>query len=90
MTTLVRFANFSLIPAQIAAFFVAVTVTWSINRRFAFWHNKSPNKIKEWVSYLGANAFGGAVNNGVFTILVIGSSLFMPLNHSQQSSSNSL
>lgn len=76
MTTLNGLAHISLITAQIVAFFVAVTVTWSINRRFAFWQKKSPNKIKEWFSYLGANAFGGAVNNGVFSALVIGSSLF--------------
>jgi Predicted membrane protein len=76
MMTLIGLAHVSLIPAQIVAFFVAVTVTWSINRRFAFCHKKSPNKFKEWFSYLGANAFGGAVNNGVFSVLVIGSSLF--------------
>ena len=76
MTTLNRSAHVSLIPAQIIAFLVAVTVTWSINRRFAFRDTKSPNKINEWVNYLGANVFGGAVNNGVFSALVISSSLF--------------
>jgi putative flippase GtrA len=71
-----RLTHFALIPAQIVAFFVAVTVTWAINRRFTFWHKKSPNKIKEWIRYIGANAFGGVVNNSVFSALVIGYSMF--------------
>jgi len=74
--TIIRLTHANLILAQIVAFLVAVTVTWAINRRFTFWHKKSPQKIKEWLRYLGANAFGGAVNNGVFSALVIGSPLF--------------
>lgn len=74
--TMTRLVHINLIMAQIFAFIIAVTVTWGINRRFAFRHKKSLNKFREWLKYLGANAFGGAVNNGVFTVLVINSFLF--------------
>ncbi len=76
VTGLTRLTHMWLIPAQLIAFLVAVTMTWAINRRFTFWHMRSPNRIKEWIGYLGANAFGGAINNGVFSALVIGSSVF--------------
>lgn len=73
---MIRLVGINLITAQIVAFMVAVTVTWAINRRFTFRNKKSLNKFKEWLKYLGANAFGGAVNNAVFTVLVINSFVF--------------
>ncbi len=76
VTGLTRLIHMWLIPAQLFAFLVAVTITWAINRRFTFWHGRSHNKIKEWIHYLGANAFGGAINNGVFSALVLTSPLF--------------
>ncbi|SCC93045.1 GtrA family protein [Thiomonas sp. X19] len=56
--------------AQVLAFPVAASVTWWLNRRYTFgvsrqaWH-------REWLHYILANAFGWAVINGVYFLLVL-------------------
>lgn len=64
------------IPSQAVAFSVAVTVTWLINRHWAFAEDASDKWVQELVRYVVANSFGAAVNNGVFAILVLTAMLF--------------
>ena len=64
--------------AQLVAFPVAVTTTWSLNRRYTF-HPRLEPLLLEWLRYILANALGWAVNNGLYFTLI----LWLPLFHRQ-------
>ncbi len=51
-----------------ASWFVAATFTWAMNRRFTFADTRPP--FRQWIAFLAANAFGGAVNYAVYATLV--------------------
>ena len=53
---------------RLASWFVAATFTWAMNRRFTFADKRPP--FRQWLAFLAANAFGGAVNYAVNATLV--------------------
>ena len=53
------------------SFISAVCVTWQFNRRYTFNSRPGVSAWREWWSYLGAMLFGGAVNYGVYTALIL-------------------
>lgn len=59
------------IIAQGIAFFVAVTVTWWLNRKYTFPDWADHRLLREWLKYLSANSFGAIINNGVYVGLVL-------------------
>ena len=58
---------------RVMSYLVAATSTWALNRRFTFHQQRSANRLGEWGRFLGANAFGGLVNYGVYALLVTAS-----------------
>ncbi|MGD2117436.1 MAG: GtrA family protein [Chromatiales bacterium] len=58
------------LPARCLSFPTALTVTWWINRNFAFHDKKSLNKLHEWSRYAIANGFGALVNFGIYAGLI--------------------
>lgn len=58
------------LPARLLSFSVAVTVTWLLNRLFTFRHLASGRRLSEWRRYVAINGVGGAMNLGIFTLLV--------------------
>ncbi len=55
--------------AQGLAFPVAVTVTWSLNRRYTFGASDH-GMAHEWLRYVLANSLGWIANNGVYFWMV--------------------
>lgn len=55
---------------RVVSYLVAATSTWALNRRYTFLQQRSANRLGEWSRFLGANAFGGLVNYGVYALLV--------------------
>lgn len=55
------------LTARIAAFVVAATLTWSLNRSFTF---RSQPSWNTWLPYLIATAVGASINVGVYSIWV--------------------
>lgn len=59
------------IIAQGIAFFVAITVTWWLNRKYTFPDWTDHRLLREWLKYLSANSIGAIINNGVYVGLVL-------------------
>ena len=55
------------LTARIAAFVVAATLTWSLNRSYTF---RSQPGWNTWLPYLIATAAGAFINVGVYSIWV--------------------
>jgi putative flippase GtrA len=58
---------------RMISWFCAATFTWAGNRYFTFAATRARGIIaigKEWVRYLAANAVGGLVNVGLYSVLV--------------------
>lgn len=58
--------------ARIPAIFIAITVTWLINRKITFNHNTDKTILQEYLYYLATMIVGAAVN---YTIYVIATKL---------------
>ena len=56
-------AALSPLPARIAAFIVAATITWGLNRRYTF---KSMAGLGSWVPYVLLTGVGALINIGVY------------------------
>ena len=58
---------------RVVSWFCAATFTWVGNRYFTFSATRARGllaTIKEWLRFLGANAVGGLVNVGLYSVLV--------------------
>ena len=58
---------------QAIAFLIAATFTWWGNRTFTFAHlaaRGARGLLREWLSFLAANAFGGLANYLTYAVLV--------------------
>lgn len=58
---------------RVMSWFCAATFTWMGNRYFTFSATRARGLtaiIKEWLRFLGANAVGGLVNVGLYSVLV--------------------
>lgn len=57
--------------AGIAAYFVAATVTWALNRSWTFRDRRSGSPAhRQWLLFLAANLVGFVLNRGTFALLV--------------------
>jgi putative flippase GtrA len=58
---------------RLISWFCAATFTWMGNRYFTFAATRARGLLaswKEWLRFLGANAVGGLVNVGLYSVLV--------------------
>jgi len=58
---------------RLVSWFCAATFTWAGNRYFTFAATRARGllaSLREWVRFLGANAVGGLVNVGLYSVLV--------------------
>jgi len=55
------------------SYLVAATFTWAMNRRFTFHAHRSPDRLREWMTFLMVNSLGGALNYGTYALLVANS-----------------
>jgi putative flippase GtrA len=76
LTVLHSLLGLQLLPARICSFAVAVTVTWSLNRRLTFPGGKDPRRLRQWLRYALVNGLGALLNLGLFLWLVNRSQLF--------------
>lgn len=68
---LIRWFDFHPVTGRLVSFFLASTVTWSLNRKLTFKQHNSVAKIVEWLRYLFANSVGTAVNLLTYSALVL-------------------
>jgi len=61
--------------AGIAAYFVAVTVTWGLNRVWTFRGQGQGPAHRQWAKFVVANFLGFLLNRGTYAILVTVSAL---------------
>ena len=54
---------------RLVSYLAAATFTWAANRRLTF-RTATPPSLREWGSFLAANAIGGALNFAVYAALV--------------------
>lgn len=55
---------------RVPSFLCAATITWLLNRRYTFQGSGRPVS-REWFSYMGANAAGGMVNYGAYSLFLV-------------------
>jgi putative flippase GtrA len=58
---------------RVVSWFCAATFTWAGNRYFTFAGSRARTlvgTVKEWARFLAANAIGGLVNVGLYSVLV--------------------
>jgi putative flippase GtrA len=74
LLALVHSAGWQPMPAQLAAFAVALLATWLINRMWTFRpaaSDKSPRGIgAEFLGYCGVQVTGGAANFAIYVVIV--------------------
>jgi putative flippase GtrA len=58
----------NLYTGRVISFLVAATVTWALNRVFTFGHTGA--RAAQWLRFVCVNSLGGAVNLGVYALLV--------------------
>lgn len=58
------------LAAQVAAFPVAASVTWWLNRQYTF-GSRHKALYGEWKAYIFANGLGWVINNGLYLFLVL-------------------
>ena len=69
-------ALFGLYVAGLFGYIVAATVTWWLNRIWTFRGNDVPGSIlRQWASFMSANAVGFLCNRGVYALLITFSAL---------------
>jgi putative flippase GtrA len=62
--------RFGLIAAGFAAYLVAATVTWSLNRIWTFGGRGQISAPRQWGLFLALNAVGMVLNRGTYVALV--------------------
>jgi putative flippase GtrA len=65
----------NLYAARAVSFLVAVTASWVLNRNYTFRGAGSAARATEWLRFALCNSLGGAVNLGIYVLLVRESSL---------------
>jgi len=51
------------LPSRVAAFLLAATATWLLNRRYTF---RSTAGARSWMPYVAATSFGAVINISVY------------------------
>jgi len=70
LTILHSIYDLELLPARIASFSAAVTVTWFLNRQRTFAGSKDTKLVNEWGRYAAVNSVGSILNMAIFFWLV--------------------
>jgi putative flippase GtrA len=73
LATLVHSFGWGDYTARIVSFSGAVTVTWYLNRRFAFAGTRTANRRREYTRYLGVQFAGMLVNFIVYSVCIAAS-----------------
>jgi putative flippase GtrA len=68
-------APLGLYGAGFAAYFVAATVNWALNRIWTFRHRVHAPAHIQWARFLMANLFGFVLNRGAYALLIATTSL---------------
>ncbi len=63
-------AYFGLYIAGAAAYFIAATVTWVLNRNWTFKHTRKAPAYRQWAHFLIVNLFGFVFNRGAYIFLI--------------------
>ena len=66
------------LTGRLLSFFIAVTFTWYLNRRFTFAAPEPPS-FRAWARFVAVNLIGGGVNVAVYSVLVSQSDQFRAL-----------
>jgi len=61
--------------ARVVSFAVAVSVTWYLNRRYAFTAGRTTNRRSEYTRYLTVQGIGMAINFLVYSLCIASSDL---------------
>ena len=70
LTLLYNLMDVALLPARLCSFAVAVTVTWSLNRRLTFPCAEDEQALRQWTRYATVNGIGALLNLAIFLWLV--------------------
>lgn len=54
---------------RVLSYVAAASCTWALNRRWTF-RDRTSGRVGQWARFLAVNALGGAVNYGVYALLV--------------------
>lgn len=73
---LVYIYDFNILFSRVIAFFIAVLITWIINRNFTFSNNSSYKKGKEYIYYLIIQGMGALLNLLIFMLLIYSFKIF--------------
>jgi len=68
VTLMMHVAGWPPLAARITSFSVAVTVTWILNRRYAFAGRGSHTVVGEYVAYVAIQLVGATLNIGIFIL----------------------
>ena len=61
---------------RVLSYVAAATATWALHRRFTFPNAHRGDKRKQWLLFVVVNAFGAAVNYGVYALLIATTDVF--------------
>ncbi len=75
LATLVHGYEWGDYTARAVSFAVAVTVTWYLNRRYAFSAVQTADRKKEYTRYLAVQGSGMAINFLVYSLCIVSSEL---------------
>jgi len=72
----VRAIDLDVYSSRLVSYLCAATTTWALNRVFTFRDAARDGVLRQWATFLAANAVGGLVNYGVYSGLVASTALF--------------
>jgi putative flippase GtrA len=70
LTLALEILGLGLYGGRVFSYLIAATATWALNRKFTFTQADQNAPLKQWLTFLGANAVGGAVNYAVYAAIV--------------------
>ena len=70
-------ANLDPYTGRIFSFLIAATVTWTLNRNYTFSGSVPAPRTRQWASFVSANAVGGILNYGVYSVLILSGGWFI-------------
>lgn len=62
-----------------AAFLLAVSLTWALNRTYTFRATASTNKVREYWRYMGVQTLGALINMVIYGVCIESSRMFYEL-----------
>ena len=74
---LMSLADLDPYTGRIFSFLFAATVTWALNRIYTFRSSAPAPRTRQWVRFVTANTVGGALNYGVYSVLVLSGGWFL-------------